>query len=264
MNILGKSQVTYQQCETWLKGVKNANKIAHQNLPLLWESAVNNGIVPEILIAQAMVETGYFNFGGVLNASFHNTCGLKTTKGGSNYAANAHMRFKSWEEGIQAHADHLALYAGAPKFPRYSPNCASHTNDNYKYNGTTKDPRHFPYLYGKCKTVEGLTGTWATSRGYAESIIKIVNQIRNCKNDVSNTSINNNKYANGDYNKKAKVVASVLNVRAGRPGDPDYKKIYGTLKRGTVVTVWYCLNNWFSITYKGKTAFISGDYVELQ
>ena len=71
MNILGKSQVTYQQCEIWIKGVKTANKLALQNLPILWKCAVNNGIVPEVLIAQAMIETGWFNFGGVLNASFH-------------------------------------------------------------------------------------------------------------------------------------------------------------------------------------------------
>lgn len=55
MNILGKTQVTYKQCEKWLQGVKTANKLAHQNLQLLWNSAIKNGIVPEILIAQAMV-----------------------------------------------------------------------------------------------------------------------------------------------------------------------------------------------------------------
>ena len=141
MNILGKSLVTYRQCESWIKGIGTANKLALEVLPLLWKSAVNNGIVPEILIAQAMIETGYFNFGGVLNASFHNTCGLKVTKGGGNYDANAHMRFASWEEGIQAHADHLALYAGAPNFPKYSPNCKSHPNNGCRANGTTADPR---------------------------------------------------------------------------------------------------------------------------
>ena len=259
MNILGKSQVTYQQCEIWIKGVKTANKLALQNLPILWKCAVNNGIVPEVLIAQAMIETGWFNFGGVLNASFHNTCGLKITKGGSNTSASAHMKFKSWEEGIKAHADHLALYAGAPKFPRYSPNCATDLNKEYKSNGTTQDPRHFSYLYGKCKTVEGLTGTWATSKGYAEKIIKLVNQIRNTEDNEVKSNV---KYKNGDYNRKAKVTASSLNVRAGRPGTSKYNTIYGTLPRGKVITVWYCLDNWFSISYNGKTAYISGDYIE--
>lgn len=259
MNILGKAQVSYKQCEIWLNNVKTANKLAHQNLKLLWDSAIKNNIVPEILIAQAMIETGWFNFGGVLNASFHNTCGLKVTKGGSDKAASAHMRFKSWEEGIQAHADHLALYAGAPKFPKYSPNCASDLNKEYKSNGTTQDPRHFSYLYGKCKTVEGLTGTWATSKGYAEKIIKLVNQIRST--DDGEVKVNT-KHKDGAYNKKVKIIASSLNVRAGRPGTSKYNKIYGTLKKGTIVTVWYCLDNWFSVSYKGKTAYISGEYIE--
>ena len=181
MNILGKSNITYEQCEVWVKSVKTANPLLLQNLPIIWKAANNNGIIVEVMLAQVCVETGYFNFGGVLTAEYHNTCGLKITKGGGDKDANAHMKFKTWEEGIQAHADHLALYAGAPKFPKYSPECASHQNEQYKMNGTTKDPRHFTYLYGSCKTVEGLSGTWATNKNYAETIMKLVKQIQNTK-----------------------------------------------------------------------------------
>ena len=191
MNILGKSTITYKQCEAWVKSVRTANPLLLQNLPLIWKAANNNGILIELFLAQICLETGYFNFGGVLNASYHNTCGLKVTKGGGDKNAKAHMKFKSWEEGIQAHADHLALYAGAPKFPKYSPNCASHTNENCKANGTTQDPRHFTYLYGCCKTVEGLSGTWATNKKYAEDLKKIIKQIQNTKvvEDKSNDDI---------------------------------------------------------------------------
>ena len=260
MNILGKPTVTPEQCKTWLKGIKTANKLAHENLPVLWKHAIANGIAPEVLIAQAMVETGYFNFGGAVKASYHNTCGLKTTKGGSNSSSSAHMKFKSWDEGIQAHADHLALYAGAKRFPKYSPNCASDLNTEYRRHGTTPDPRHFSSLYGTCKTVESLEGTWATSSGYANKILTIIKQIQNVNTGTSTTT--KEKFKNGDYNKKAKVTASSLNVRAGRPGDAKYDIKYGQLKKGEIVTVWYCLNNWFSITYEGKTAYISGDYIE--
>jgi N-acetylmuramoyl-L-alanine amidase len=259
MKILGKSLVTYRQCESWIKGIGTVNKLAIELLPILWKAANNNGIVPEIFIAQAMVETGYFNFGGVINASFHNTCGLKVNKGGSNTAASAHMRFKSWEEGIQAHADHLALYAGAPNFPKYAPNCKSHPNGAYKANGTTADPRHFPYLHGKCKTVEELSGTWATNKKYAETILIIVNQIRNIKEPALSFT----PYKNGTYNAKAKITADSLNVRAGRPGSKKYNNILGTLKKDEIVTVRYCLDNWFGILYNGKQAFICGKYVNI-
>ena len=259
MNILGKSEVTYRQCELWIKSIGTANKLALEVLPILWQAANNNGLVPEVFIAQAMVETGYFNFGGVLNASFHNTCGLKTTKGGGNYEANAHMRFATWEEGIQAHADHLALYAGAPKFPKYAPNCASSPNAMYKQNGTTNDPRHFVYLYGKSKTVEGLAGTWATNKKYAYTIIKLVEQIR--KTETPKLSLTT--YKNGTYNAKARVTVDSLNVRQGRPGSGRYNKILGTLKEGEIVTVRYCLDNWFGIMFNGKQGFICGKYVDL-
>ena len=259
MKILGNGLVTYRQCETWLKNVGMANKIAIEVLPLLWSAAVDNGIVPEILIAQAMIETGYFNFGGVLNASFHNTCGLKTTQGGGNYEANAHMKFATWKEGIQAHADHLALYAGAPKFPKYAPNCLTYTNPKYKSNGSTPDPRHFPSLYGKCPTVESLTGNWATSAKYAEKILSLVKDIREVKAPAASIT----PYKNGTYNAKAKVTADSLNVRAGRPGNKKYNTVLGTLKKGEVVTVRYCLDNWFGIVYNGKQAFICGKYIDL-
>jgi N-acetylmuramoyl-L-alanine amidase len=270
MNILGKSNVTYKQLETFIKSVKTANKLMLKNLPIMWKVANDRGILVELFVSQIIVETGYMNFGGVLDASFHNTCGLKTTKGGSNYSANAHMRFKSWEEGINAHADHLALYAGAKGFPRYSPNCASHPNENYKSNGTTLDPRHFPYLYGKCKTVESLEGNWATSKGYANKLKTVMKQIQNTKvneNKVEEkkeeTTKVNGKYKNGTYNRKGKVTASSLNIRKGRPGTSGYKTIMGHYKKGTVVTVHYCLNGWFGVIYNGKQGYVSGDYIEL-
>lgn len=273
MNILGKTTVTYEQLETWAKSVKTANPLLLQNLPIMWKIANERGILVEVFVSQCVVETGYFNFGGVLDASFHNTCGLKTTKGGGDYVANAHMRFSTWEEGIKAHADHLALYAGAPGFPRYSPNTKNYTNEKYKANGTTQDPRHFTYLYGKCPTVEGLSGTWATNKKYAETIKSVINKIKATKvataetvEPVTKTDPNkdaNGKYKNGTYSRKAKITASSLNVRRGRPGTPGYNTIIGSYKKGQIVTVGYCLNNWFGVMYKGKQCYISGDYVEL-
>lgn len=262
MNILGETKISYNQLKAWVKSKKTADPLLLVNLPSIWRAAVKRGILPEVMCSQICVETGYFKFGGVLDASYHNTCGLKTTKGGSDKAAKAHMKFKSWEEGINAHADHLALYAGAKGFPKYSPETKGYYNENCKANGTTKDPRHFTYLYGCCKTVEGLSGTWATSKNYAEKILTLVKEIQSTKVVEDKKVETKVKHKNGDYNRKAKVTASSLNVRAGRPGTAKYDTIYGTLPRGKVITVWYCLDNWFSVTYNGKTAYICGDYIE--
>ena len=37
----------------------------------------------------------------------------------------------------------------------------------------------------------------------------------------------------------------------------------GQYKKGTVVTVHYCLNGWFGVEYNGKQGYVSGDYIEL-
>ena len=72
------------------------------------------------------------------------------------------------------------------------------------------------------------------------------------------------KHKNGSYNKKAKITASSLNVRAGRPGQIGYDKILTKLPKGTEVIVNYCLDNWFSIYIKdANPGYICGDYIEL-
>lgn len=177
MKIINKPTATYKQCELWIKSKRTANKLALDNLPIMWDCAIKNGIDPVVLIAQSMKETGWYNFGGVVPASFHNPCGLKITKGGGDYEVGAHMRFKSWEDGIMAQSDHLALYAGGPTVPKYSPECGTHQNKNCKANGTTKDPRHFTYLFGKCPTVESLGCNWAPSASYGTDIVRMVKEV---------------------------------------------------------------------------------------
>lgn len=181
MKIINKPTATYGQCEAWIKSKKTANKLALENLPIMWNCAIKNGIDPVVLIAQSMKETGWYNFGGVVPASYRNPCGLKITKGGGDYEVGAHMRFKSWEDGIMAQSDHLALYAGGPYVPKYSPECASHLNTDHMDNGTTKDPRHFTYLFGKCPTVESLGCNWAPSASYGTDIVKMIKEVQAIK-----------------------------------------------------------------------------------
>ena len=196
MDILSEPRATLQQCQEWLNNKPTAHPLAHAMLTLLWDAAIVNGIDPCVLIAQAMKETGYFNFKGVIRPNFCNTCGLKVTKGGGDQDPGAHKRFEYWEDGIMAHSDHLALYAGAPNMPKYSPDCASHINANCKDNGTTLDTRHFTYLLGKCTTVESLGGNWAPSSSYGNDIVKIVEEIMNTKTRPNEKDLLKNKIDN--------------------------------------------------------------------
>lgn len=71
-------------------------------------------------------------------------------------------------------------------------------------------------------------------------------------------------FKNGDYTgKKARVIASVLNIRYDR--GTQYN-IIGKLNKGDIVKLNYCLNGWISIDgYKGNKGlgYINTDYIEL-
>ncbi|WP_249725593.1 S-layer homology domain-containing protein, partial [Paenibacillus dendritiformis] len=97
-----------------------------------------------------------------IDASYKNPCGLKVTAGGGDYQASAHKRFTDWREGITAHLDHLALYAGAAGYPRAG----------------TPDPRHFAYLLGTAKTVESLGGKWAPSTSYGQKLVQYLKEVQ--------------------------------------------------------------------------------------
>lgn len=134
--IIGPATATIEQMQEWAKG-KKANVKFVELAPLFYSVSNKVGVNPIVTYTQSAKETGYMKFGGVIDITYNNPCGLKTTQGGGNYDPSAHKRFKDWEEGIQAQVDHLALYAGANGYPKPG----------------TPDPRHFPFIKGTAKTL---------------------------------------------------------------------------------------------------------------
>lgn len=161
MKIISATEVTAKQAEQWAKS-KGATDTFIKLAQLYWKYAPEHGKVnPAIAYIQAAKETGYGKFGGVLNESYNNPCGLKTSVGGADSDPNAHMKFNTWDEGVQAHLDHLALYAGATGYPR----------------SNTYDPRHFVTIKGTVVTVNALGGKWAPSLTYGEEINNLYNNL---------------------------------------------------------------------------------------
>ena len=157
MEILGPSTVSMARAKRWATA-KGAAPFFPALAAHYWRFAPERGVRPEVAFAQFAKETGFGRFGGVLDASFRNPCGLKRPKGGDDLAPAAHQRFPTWEQGIVAHLDHLALYAGALGYPRED----------------TPDPRHFPALHGDARTVEALGGKWAPAPDYGRSLAALV------------------------------------------------------------------------------------------
>lgn len=216
MNIIGKPSATKEQVMQFIKNTKTSHPLCLAIVPMIYDEAVKVGINPTIAIAQSLKETGYFNYKGVLNASFCNIGGLKGSSGGGDYDPNAHKRFNYWEDGVKAFIDHLALYVGVSGYPKYSEDTkryydskkTSYDANKYKKNGVTLDPRHFPYLYNSIKTVEDLSGKWCPSKDYGKDILAMVDKIEKTKVSNENSNIDLNK-----INKLAKEIIDLTERR---------------------------------------------------
>ncbi|EJW14703.1 N-acetylmuramoyl-L-alanine amidase [Paenibacillus alvei] len=165
-NIIGKASATAEQAKAWARSMKAPAEFV-ELADLYWQLAPQcGGVDPAIAYVQFGHETGYLYRDGRsaagIDATYHNPCGLKITQGGGDYQASAHKRFRDWKEGVTAHLDHLALYAGAAGYPR----------------SDTPDPRHFPYLYGTAKTLEQLGTKWAPSSTYGTDLVGKLSKLR--------------------------------------------------------------------------------------
>lgn len=159
-SIISDARASVGQAKAWAKK-KGATEIFIGLADIFWKLAPATGVDPVVAYCQSAKETGYGRFGGVLDDSFRNPCGMKKKEGGGDYDKEAHQRFESWDEGIQAQIDHLALYAGAAGYPK----------------STTPDPRHFSFIAGTAKTVEALGGKWAPSSTYGIDLSKMMEEL---------------------------------------------------------------------------------------
>lgn len=166
-DILSESTVTIQQMKQWAK-TRASNREFIDLAELYYHLSLERNINPAISYAQFAHETGFLysiKSAAGLDASYHNPCGLKIQSGGGDYDKNAHMKFKTWHDGISAHLDHLALYSGAKGYPKKD----------------TLDPRHFSYLLGTAKTVEELSGKWAPSQSYGDKLKVYIKEMESIK-----------------------------------------------------------------------------------
>ncbi|MGL4109254.1 N-acetylmuramoyl-L-alanine amidase [Clostridium sp. LP20] len=174
IDIISSSAVNVEQAKAWARS-RNATQQFIDLAELFWKYAPKHGgINPAIAYVQSAKETAYGRFGGVLDATYYNTCGMKNSGGGGDYDPNAHKRFDNWEHGVQAQLDHLALYAGASGFPK------GVIEQKFKgdSSGTsyTYDVRHFSNLYGTAKMATQLTGKWAGGT-YGFDIVEMHNTL---------------------------------------------------------------------------------------
>lgn len=165
VKFVGNPTTTVEQMEAW--AIAN-NAIGFAKIAkACYDTCLKLGLDPGPIYAQTALETGWLYKNGTsqagIDASYHNPCGLKTTAGGSDYDKTAHKRFKDWEEGFRAMGQHLLLYYGAEGYPLKNP----------------LDPRHFPNLLGRAKTVVELggQGKWNNNADYGKNIMKLYRKL---------------------------------------------------------------------------------------
>ena len=127
----------------------------------LWQAAIDEGVRPELLYAQVMIETGNLRFGGDVLPEQCNFGGLGATGNGARG-----LSFDTVLKGLRAQALHLRAYAG------YEPL----TVDPSKARDV--DPRYGAWILSKkANIIRKLSGTWAMDKNYAVKLVRVMNEL---------------------------------------------------------------------------------------
>jgi hypothetical protein len=119
------------------------------------EEAALEGIDHDVAFAQMCLETGFLRYGGLITPDMNNFCGLGAI--GPEWPGE---RFPTPQIGVRAQIQHLKGYAtGEP------------------LNQDLVDPRYKYVRYGSAPTIEGLSGTWAADRSYADKIVNVLQRV---------------------------------------------------------------------------------------
>ncbi|MFY4775422.1 glucosaminidase domain-containing protein [Metabacillus sp. RGM 3146] len=126
------------------------------------------GIKGDVAFAQAIHETGFFNFGGDVIPEQNNYAGIGTTGGGVKGAF-----FATPEEGVRAHIQHLKAYSSTLPLAT-----------------ELADPRFYLVNRGVANYWADLNGKWAVpGKGYGERVQSIYDSIGKVTLTIPNTML---------------------------------------------------------------------------
>ncbi len=157
ISIFGLPIATKAQAVSYIKQVNPNVKLSctvEELVDWYWQESERENVRPDLALAQSLVETATYYYGGDVLHHQNNFCGLGTTGGGVRGAA-----FATPQLGVRAHIQHLLAYARKERpvteiiDPRY-------------------DLAHNLRLgRGLIDTWYGLNGTWAMGSLYCEKIM---------------------------------------------------------------------------------------------
>jgi hypothetical protein len=158
-DILGPASVTLEAAQAWARSRGATPEFVDEVVPALWAAGLKTRVRPEVLVAQSAKETGFAHWGRAVTSEHRNTAGIKVPRPvGPDDNPDDHERFESWQHGAEAHANHLRWpYCGLDPIGHVAPRTSSTAKASWA---------------GTVQTVEGLSGKWAPSPDYGESIVR--------------------------------------------------------------------------------------------
>ncbi len=188
VTIFGDSLASQSQAVALLKASNPNPRLTcsiDEIVKIYWEEAGKEGVRADLAFSQALVETGFFKYGGDVKHTQNNFCGLAATGGGVKGAS-----FKTARIGARAHIQHLLAYGG--KKPK-----TAIVNPRYQTAFNIRKERGFIHNWS------GLNGTWAMGSNYSEKIFDVQQRMLEQENkDVSFRDIIKAERAEKKRNKK--------------------------------------------------------------
>lgn len=270
-NIIGTSEVTKEQFKQFLKN-KNIsyklNSTIEEFVDIAYEESAIEGVRADIVIAQSLHETGYFQYGGIVKPEDNNFSGLGATGNGDE-----RNTFSSVRIGIRAQIQHLKAYA---------------TSDALKQE--VVDTRYKYVTKGSAPTLEELAGKWAvpgydkTKYASLEAAVNanatygqvIYGLIQDAKKEVVTTTpetptnpttpdtpTNPTTPETPVVKQTGKVVNVSTNLRVRSGAGTNYG-VVGYILNGETVTIEEKNGTWYKITSsKGIQGYVSGEYISI-
>ena len=155
--IVAPATVTLDHAQQWAS-LNGAQQRFIEVAPLYWQYGQLSGIRPEVLYAQAALETGFGRYGGNVPPAYNNWAGIKTATANGNKPED-HEQFASPADGVRGHFNHMSAYVGLD--PIGEPHGRYHVVARISWAGSVK-------------TVEELSGKWAPSPTYHERIVAMI------------------------------------------------------------------------------------------
>ena len=157
ISIFGEAEATKKQAVAYIKQANPKVRLdcsVEELVDLYWQETEREEVRPDLALAQSLVETGTYAYGGDVHHKQNNFCGLGTTGGGVKGAS-----FKTPELGVRAHIQHLLAYT-QKKRPQ-----TKIVDPRYELAHNIRLER------GLVDTWYGLNGTWAMGSLYCEKIM---------------------------------------------------------------------------------------------